>query len=161
MILEVANRKVAAVALLLTGMVLMSSCEFSTQNRYNYADVGQATVVQFGTVLASRPVQITGENSGAGALLGAGGGAAAGAQFGRSGGNVAAALGGAAIGAVVGFAAEQALSNRNGIEYTITLSNGKTITIAQNQRTEDVVFHPGDRVIVQRSGTYQRVLSAS
>jgi outer membrane lipoprotein SlyB len=160
MVVGVANRKIAAVGLLLTGMVL-TSCEFSTQNRYNYADVGQATVVQFGTVLASRPVQITGENSGAGALLGAGGGAAAGAQFGRSGGNVAAALGGAAIGAVVGFAAEQALSNRNGIEYTITLSNGKTITIAQNQDAKDAVFNVGDRVMVQVSGTYQRVLPAS
>jgi outer membrane lipoprotein SlyB len=106
-------------------------------------------------------VQITGENSGAGALLGAGGGAAAGAQFGRSGGNVAAALGSAAIGAVVGFAAEQALSNRNGIEYTITLSNGKTITIAQNQDAKDAVFNVGDRVMVQVSGTYQRVLPAS
>src|SRR5260221_146344 len=137
---------IGILALLCSGVAL-TSCEFSAQNRYNYQDVGQATLVQFGTVLASRPVQITGENTGAGALVGAGAGAAAGAQFGRSGGNVAAALGGAAIGAVVGYAAEQALSNRNGIEYTITLSNGKTITIAQNQRTEDVVFNPGDRIV--------------
>jgi outer membrane lipoprotein SlyB len=152
--------KIGVLVLLCGGMGL-TGCEFSTQNRYNYQDVGQATLVQFGTVLASRPVQITGENTGAGALLGAGGGAAAGAQFGRSGGNVAAALGGAAIGAVAGYAAEQILSNRNGIEYTITLSNGKTITIAQNQKAEDVVFNQGDRVMVQVNGTYQRVLPAS
>lgn len=150
-------------ALALAGVLALAlaGCADPTQNRYNYKDVGQATSVEFGTVVAKRDVEIIGENTGAGGLLGAGAGTAAGAQFGRGTGNLAATLGGLAAGAVIGVLAEQAISDHSGIEYVVTLSNGKTVTIVQNKDEKDQPINPGDRVMVQVSGGYQRVLPAN
>ena len=143
------------------GMVLLTGCPYSTQNRYNYTEVGRVNVVEFGTVVNARQIDITGRNTGGGALLGAGAGGAAGAQFGSASGGVAAGLGGAALGAVAGAVIEQALQNRTGMEYTVTLQNGKTVTIAQNIGENDAIFQNGDRVMVQVNGEYQRVLPAN
>jgi outer membrane lipoprotein SlyB len=139
----------------------VAGCANPNQSRYNYKDVGQSISVEFGTVVAKRDVEITGENTGAGGLLGAGAGAAAGAQFGRGTGNLAATLGGIAAGAIIGVVAEQAISDHGGVEYVVTLSNGKTITIVQNKDEKDRPINPGDRVMVQVSGGYQRVLPAN
>lgn len=148
---------VAAAACLL----MLTGCPYATQNRYNYTEVGRVNVVEFGTVVNARTVDIVGKNTGGGALLGAGAGGAAGAQFGSASGNLAAGLGGAAIGAVAGAAIEQVLQNRTGMEYTVTLQNGKTVTITQNIGEKDVIFQNGDRVMVQVNGEYQRVLPAN
>ena len=138
----------------------LGACATQGQNRYSYQDVGRATVVEFGTVLASRPVDIRGQNTGAGGLVGATAGGLAMSNVGRGSGNVAAIVGGALVGAAAGALAEQAMADRVGIEYVVTLANGKTITIVQEQGQGEQVFGPGQRVMVQSSGTYQRVLSA-
>jgi outer membrane lipoprotein SlyB len=143
------------------GLLVLGGCAFQTQNRYNYNEVGKVNLVEFGTVVNARQIDITGENTGGGALLGGGAGAAAGAQFGSASGSIAAGLGGAAIGAVAGAVIEQALQNRTGMEYTVTLANGKTVTVAQNIGDKDTIFQNGDRVMVQISGGYQRVLAAN
>lgn len=145
---------------LVASLVAVGGCAFSTQNRYNYRDVGQASVVEFGTVLASRPIEITGENTGLGGVVGTGAGAAIGTQIGQGTGRIAGGLAGAAVGALAGAVIEQALANHSGIEYTIALANGKTVVIAQNLGSDDVVFPPGEPVMVQANGSYQRVLSA-
>jgi outer membrane lipoprotein SlyB len=135
-------------------------CSSEGQSRYNYDEVGKAVVVEFGTLIAARPVDITGKNSGTGAALGATAGGLVGSAIGRGGGNVAAIVGGVVVGAVAGAVAEQIAANRTGLEYTILLRNGKAITIAQEQEQKDRVFAPGERVMVQVSGSYQRVLAA-
>ena len=147
-------------AALLGAMLVLAGCATQGQSRYSHQDVGRATVVEFGTVVASRPVDIKGQNTGAGGLVGATAGGLALSNVGQGTGNLAAVLGGALVGGVLGAVAEQAVSDRVGIEYTITLANGKTITMAQEQAQEDRVFAPGERVMVQTSGTYQRVLAA-
>ena len=154
-------QKVRSLAAVVGITLVVAGCANPTQTRYSYKDVGQATPVVFGAVVASREVDIQGENTGAGAVLGAGAGTAIGAQFGRGTGNLAATLGGAAAGAIIGAIAEQAIQDRVGVEYTITLSNGKTITIVQNRDAKDAPINVGDRVMVQTSGTYQRVLPAN
>ena len=138
----------------------LSGCTKPGQNQYGYKDVGQSTLVEFGTVLASRPVEITGENTGVGALVGAGTGAGAGSYLGGGTGNVWAIAGGALIGAAAGAFAEQGISDGPGIEYTIIKENGQTVTIVQNKKDGDIMFPAGSRVIVQVSGSYQRVLPA-
>ena len=70
-------------------------------------------------------------------------------------------MGGAVLGATAGSALEQAIRNRGGVEYTVTLENGKTLTVAQNVSEKDVIHRKGDRVMVQIDGQYQRVLPAN
>ncbi|GAB6127225.1 hypothetical protein [Humidesulfovibrio idahonensis] len=148
-------------ALCLVALPVLCACSFSTQSRYGYSEVGQIQVVEFGAVLAVRDIEIVGENSGAGALLGGAGGAAAGAYSGKGFGAVAGGTAGAVAGGVIGSALEQAIRNRGGVEYTVALRNGKVLTIAQNVSKEDTVFKVGDRVMIQINGQYQRVLPAN
>jgi len=132
-------------------------CAFKDgQDQYNFNDVGQSTIVEFGTVIAVRKVKITGRNTGAGGLLGGSAGMIAG------GNDSTAALVGAVVGAVAGFTAEQAIANNEkGIEYTLTKADGRTIMLVQNLKEEDVIFSIGQRVMIQTSGSYQRVLSVA
>lgn len=143
------------------GFVLMlGGCVTSGQSRYNYDEVGKASVVHFGTVLAVRTIDITGKNTGTGALVGGTTGGLVGTQIGQGNGGIAGVVGGIVLGAIAGAVAEQALANHSGLEYTIVLENGKVVTVAQEQEKDDRVFKNGDRVMVQSSGSYQRVLPA-
>ena len=145
---------------LLAVALLVQGCETPGQNRYAAVDVGRASVVEFGTVLAYRQVDIKGKNSGGGALAGGAAGGIAMSGVGNSGGNAAAVLGGVVAGAIAGAMIEQSMADRIGLEYVISLANGKTITIAQELQKGDRIFNAGERVMVQASGTYQRVLAA-
>jgi outer membrane lipoprotein SlyB len=145
---------------LFAAVALLASCAHPGQNRYGYQDVGKKSTVSFGTVISLREVEITGKNTGAGALIGAGAGAGAGSYVGHGSGSVWAAAGTMIAGAIIGGMAEQAMSDRQGLEYVITLENGETLTIVQNINPDDKPIREGDRVMVQGSGTYQRVLLA-
>ena len=149
-------RSFVASALLLGAL---TGCVSSSQSRYNHNEVGRATVVEFGKVVAARPIEITGKNSGAGAVAGGTAGGLIGTQIGSGNGGLAGVLGGIIVGAAAGGLAEQLASNRQGIEYTIVLSNGKTVVVAQESGEKDRVFAAGERVMVQASGPYQRVLA--
>lgn len=144
--------------LAITTTLALVGCQHPGQNVYSYREVGRANLVNFGTVLAVRDVAIEGQNTGGGALVGATGGGIAGSQFGRSGGNAAATLAGVAIGLVAGALIEQAAANRTGLEYTVTLETGVTMTIVQEKNDGDRVLQPGERVMVQLSSGTQRVL---
>ena len=138
----------AKIFLLIAVAILPTGCAKQPgQNQYGYQDVGQSTLVEFGTVVSVREVGITDQTTGAGALLGAGAGAGAGAYVGQGSGNAWAVAGGAIAGAVAGSALEQAAADRTGIEYTVTKENGQTVTIVQNQNKEDKVIQVGQRVM--------------
>lgn len=146
------------IALLL--LASLTACAHPGQNRYGYQDVGQASVVEFGTVVSERPVEITGQNTGLGATAGAASGALGGAYIGRGGGSLGAMLAGAVIAGVAGHMAEQAIADHKGIEYIVTLESDKTVTIVQNYVEGEPSIKVGQRVMVQTSGMYQRVLPA-
>ncbi len=148
----------AATAVLLLGL---SACQQSSQNAYRYNEVGKSSAVSFGTVLAVRPIDIIGENSGAGAVIGGAAGAGAGSAFGSGSGNNWAIGAGLIAGAIAGALAEQAMSDRKGVEYTIILESGITLTLAQESPKDERIMQAGERVIVQNTGGYQRVLPAS
>jgi outer membrane lipoprotein SlyB len=131
-----------------------------SQNRYDYKEIGQSTIVDFATVVAVKEINITGRNTGAGALAGAGIGGGAGSYVGSGSGQIWAAAGGAVAGALVGLAAEQAAADKKGYEYVVVTEHKQTKTVAQFQAAGERVFKAGDRVIIQTSGTYQRVLPA-
>lgn len=142
-------------------LILLSGCATPPgQSQYKWSEVGQSTIVHFATVIQVREVGVTGQNTGAGALVGTAAGAAAGAQFGSGDGAIAAAVGGALIGAIAGSALEQAAANTTALEYLVTTERGKTMTIVQNINEGDKILPVGSRVMVQISGSYQRVLPA-
>ncbi|NIJ43488.1 outer membrane lipoprotein SlyB [Parvibaculum indicum] len=140
-----------------------------SQNVYNYDEVGKSSAVSFGTVVSRREIDITGKNTGTGALIGGAAGAGAGSYIGSGAGSYIgsgdgtawAVAGGALAGAVIGAIAEQSAADRKGVEYVVVLESGVTLTIAQDVGEKDVLLNPGDRVIVQNSGGYQRVLPAA
>jgi outer membrane lipoprotein SlyB len=148
---------------LLTGVLALSlaGCASPSQNRYNAAFVGQPSVLQYGTVTAAREVKIKGQNTGVGAAVGAGGGAVAGSALGRGWGSVAGLLAGGVLGGLAGAGTEQALSNRNGIEYTIAVENGPTISMVQYVVKDDAPIGVGQRVVFQSGPGYQRVFPAA
>ncbi len=141
--------------------LLLSACaKPSGQNQYQAGEVGKSTLVEFGTIITQRQVDVTGKNSGTGGLLGAGVGAGAGSYAGGGSGSIWTTLGGAVIGGVAGSMAEQGLSNGHAIEYVITTEKGKTLSVTQNMNEGDVILQPGARVMVQTGGSYQRVMPA-
>lgn len=147
--------------LLLLVSLFLASCDYASQSRYGYSEVGQIQVVKFGTVVAVRDIDIISDNSGAGGLAGAVVGGTVGANAASGSGEVAGAVVGAVVGSIAGSAIEQLVRNRGGVEYTVTLENGKTLTVAQNISEKDIFHNQGDRVMVQINGKYQRVLPAN
>jgi len=138
----------------------LASCQRPGQNVYNYNEVGKTSVVNFGTVVAVREVNVQGQNTGLGAAAGAAAGGIAASQIGHGGGKAAATLGGVLIGGAVGALTEQLAANRKALEYTVTLETGTTITVVQDHNEGEKVIKPGDRVMVQVSGGTQRILPA-
>ena len=138
----------------------LTACETPSQNVYDYREAGRSVIVQFGTVVDVRPIKIKGPNSGVGAGVGAVAGAGAGSTMGSGDGAVAAAVGGAIVGAVAGAVAEQALADQRGLDYTIVVESGKTITVSQYYKKDEPTIAVNQRVMVQTSGSYQRVLPA-
>ena len=144
--------------LLLPCVLLIACARQPGQNQYNYNEVGQSVVVEFAVIAAAKQIDITGRNTGTGALAGAAIGAGAGSYAGNGSGSIWTTAGGALAGAAAGAIAEQAAADRKGYEYVVVTEDKKTKTIVQNQNANDVVFKPGDRVMIQTRGTYQRVL---
>ncbi len=147
--------------IILSSILITTGCvKGQSQNQYLEDEVGTSRTVTFATIIQSRPVGITGKSTGTGALAGGAVGAGSGAYIGNGSGSVWAMAGGAVIGAVAGAAAEQAAKDRGGIEYVLTKENGKTITIVQELGEGERIFNNGERVMIQTSGSYQRVLPA-
>jgi len=109
-------------------------------------------------VVKVRQIQIQGRSTGLGASAGMIGGSAAGYQFGNGGGQLGAVIAGLVIGGVVGAIAENEAQKSQGYEYIVVTEKKKTKSIVQYQAEGDVVFKKGDRVMVQTSGTFQRVM---
>lgn len=145
-------------AAILLALMLAACTHTQGQNTYNYNEVGQSKIVEFATVIRVKPVNINGQNTGAGAVAGATAGGVTGYQFGGGNGQVATTVAGAFLGGVAGHLAEQEMANKKGFAYTVVTEEKKTKEITQYQNDEDVVFKPGDRVMIETSGTYQRVL---
>lgn len=137
---------------------LLAACANPGQNRYMEAEVGKTRTVSFGTIIAVREIEIQGAQTG----LGIAGGATAGAGTAAAVSDSAAiAIGAGLAGAALGALAEEQLQKRKGVEYTVILESGLAMTVAQNLNKDDRILSEGERVIVQNTGQYQRVLPAS
>ena len=149
------------IAILMVASLALGACSHPSQNAYRADEVGKTSTVSFGSVIAVREVDIIGENTGTGALIAGAAGAGAGAYVGSGSGTAWAVGAGLIAGLVAGALAEQAMSDRTGLEYTVILESGVTLTVVQEVVAGEPVLQPGERVIVQNTGGYQRVLSAT
>lgn len=135
----------------LTGCV--SGLQGST---YSRSEARQVQEVEFGTVLSTNPVVIEGKQSGAGQLPGAIIGGVAGSSVGEGKGQQIFTILGAVGGAVVGSMIEEQTTRTQGLELTIKMDSGKTLSIVQEVDNVNV-FREGQRVRVLTQGALARV----
>lgn len=148
----------AAVALAL----VVAGCGHQTSSTYNADEVGRVLDTSRATVLSSRVVEISGEGeqSGYGPLVGAAAGASGGYLVGGGdAGQVIGSVLGGLVGAGLGWAAEQYVDSREGIEYVLRLESGKDVTLIQNREGEETPLAAGTPVLIQRGGSYARVIA--
>lgn len=146
---------------LMATILLIAACATPSQNVYDYREAGRSVIVEFGTVVDARQVQITGPNTGAGATVAGVAGGVAGSSIGSGNAQIVGATAGAVAGLVIGAMAEQALQDRSGNEFTIVTEQGRAITVVQYFKEGEPIIRVNDRVMVQTSGSYQRVLPAN
>ena len=135
----------------LTGCV--SGLQGST---YSRSEARQVQEVEFGTVLSTNPVVIEGKQSGAGQLPGAIIGGVAGSSVGEGKGQQIFTILGSVGGAVVGSMIEEQATRSQGLELTIKMDSGKTLSIVQEVDNVNV-FREGQRVRVLTQGALARV----
>ena len=141
-------------------MLFLTACETPSQNVYDFREAGRSVIVEFGTVVDVRLIKIKGQNTGVGAGAGALAGGTAGSNLVQGDGQIVGIAAGALAGAVVGSVAEQAVQDSEGREITVVTEKGKTLTVAQYFKKNEPIIQKGERVMVQTSGSYQRVLPA-
>ena len=143
------------------GLIGLAGCAApSSSGVYQQSESGETTRVQFGTIVAARPIEVQGDASGFGGLAGGVLGGIGGSAIGGGVGQDLATAGGAILGSIIGQNIEREIRNREGVEYTIALQNGEVISVAQTLNSGDTVLPVDARVAVQSSGYYQRVLPA-
>jgi outer membrane lipoprotein SlyB len=127
-----ARARVAAGVVMLALMGLAGCAEPGGQGRYAAYEAGVAAHVEEGEVVGFRPVTITPDNTGNGAVIGGVGGAVVGSQFGgRNKDRVASGVVGAVAGALIGNAIEKGAQNQ-GYAYTVrVLRTRELIEIVQ------------------------------
>jgi len=135
----------------LTGCV--SGLQGST---YSRSEARQVQEVEFGTVLSTNPVVIEGKQSVAGQLPGAIIGGVAGSSVGEGKSQQIFTILGAVGGAVVGSMIEEQATRTQGLELTIKMDSGKTLSIVQEVDNVNV-FREGQRVRVLTQGALARV----
>ena len=123
---------------------------------YSRSEARQVQEVEFGTVLSTNPVVIEGKQSGAGQLPGAIIGGVAGSSVGEGKGQQIFTILGAVGGAVVGSMIEEQATRTQGLELTIKMDSGKTLSIVQEVDNVNV-FREGQRVRVLTQGALARV----
>jgi len=137
--------------------LLVTGCANRNVSDVAVGDSGQSYKVKFGTVLASRSVNIRSDYRDA-----IGVGAASGGIVSTSITNTASSFfTGILAGGAVGAAIHHAVETNNGIAYTIAFSDGSTQVINQLQGSSDPVFRSGHPVMVTFGATRNLVLDAS
>ncbi len=139
-------------------LYFLAACSGPSRDVYKDSEVGQIQEVMEGRVVESRLINIEARDSGSGSTIGglAGG---LGTLLSVSGGfGLAAFLLGSAVGAVVGYMVEDAATDADGIEYILTLDDGRTVTVVQNRGDDEEPLPSGAEVFLQFGGNYTRVV---
>jgi outer membrane lipoprotein SlyB len=137
--------------------LLLASCaqQSLTGDTYSRGEAGFAQNVRTGRITSIRNVKIEGGTA-TGSVLGGVVGGLAGNQVGAGSGRTAATVGGAALGMVAGSHAGKAIESRQGLEITVRLDQGGSVSIVQQVNPRET-FNVGDRVRILSGGGRDRV----
>ncbi|OBU34286.1 glycine zipper 2TM domain-containing protein [Photobacterium kishitanii] len=119
-------------------------------NAYNVNDARQMQQIYYGTVVRTQAVTLNGNGNGIGTLAGGAIGGILGSGVGGGKGAEIATIGGALLGGFLGNEAGNQATKRNGVNLTIKMDSGRTVSIVQ-QVNPQVMFHAGERVQVNLS----------
>ncbi len=128
--------------------ITAAGCTNVSGGAYRQAEVGRQQQVDFGTVLAVRPVLIEGTQDDVpiGTIAGAVVGGALGSSLGgRSSTRLLGGVAGGVAGGLAGRAIQGQVSQQQGLEITVELDRGRVVAVTQGA---DQSFRVGDRVRV-------------
>ncbi|GAA5175887.1 glycine zipper 2TM domain-containing protein [Niveibacterium umoris] len=123
---------------------------------YSRDEARRIQTVEYGEIVALRPVVLEGTKSPIGAIAGAAIGGIAGSTVGAGKGSDIAAVVGAVAGGVAGSAIEESATRKQGVEITLKMARGDTIAVVQEASPQDD-FRIGDKVRLLSSGGTHRV----
>ncbi len=131
-------------ATLLAAALLLGGCVSSKSAKvYSRDQVQHAQRVELGKVVSVEEVLIEGTKSQIGTAAGGAIGGIAGRSSSRGTTGEILSVVGAVVGGIAGAAAEEAYTRRKGLEITVRLDSGETLSIVQEA---DEPIAPGDRV---------------
>ncbi|KAE8176768.1 glycine zipper 2TM domain-containing protein [Photobacterium carnosum] len=142
--------KILAVVIIASTLGLAGCAANPYGNAYNVNDARQMQQVYYGTVMRTQAVTLNGNGNGIGTLAGGAIGGILGSGVGGGTGSEIAAIGGALLGGYLGNAAGNQVTKHNGVNLTIKMDSGRTVSIVQ-QVNPQVIFHTGERVQVNLS----------
>lgn len=126
-----------------------------SSNIYSTTQAGTLQEVQFGTVVAVRPVSIQQNSSETGQVAGGIIGGVAGSDLGQGKGQVVGSVAGAVAGGAIGSLIDRATEVKPGLEITVKLQNDKIVALAQ---IADEMFQVGDSVKILTNNGKSRVV---
>lgn len=138
--------------------LLVVSCAQSsnTGDTYSKHEAGHAQSVKTGKITSVRNVKIEGGTT-AGTILGGVAGGLLGNEIGSgSTANTIGAIAGAGVGAAAGSHIQQGVGSKAGIEITVRLDSGGSISVVQEANPREA-FSVGQRVRVLYNGNKTRV----
>lgn len=154
---------VVSAALFAAAQVVASEGDLSGR-AYNGNEVRNMQEVLIGTVEDVRETDITVKpNSGTGNYIGGAlggiGGAALGSMVGQGKGRQLATIAGGLLGGVLGSNAGEAVSteHKRGIEFVVTLRDGRSVAVTQELSADVANIVPGDRVRLIRGSNAVRL----
>lgn len=142
--------KILAVVIIASTIGLAGCAANPYGNAYNVNDARQMQQVYYGTVVRTQAVTLNGNGNGIGTLAGGAIGGILGSGVGGGNGAEIATIGGALLGGFLGNEAGNQVTKRNGVNLTIKMDSGRTVSIVQ-QVNPQVLFHTGERVQINLS----------
>lgn len=138
------------ILLVLIALAVLAGCtNRHSPNVYSGSQTMQADNISYGTITRMNAVTIKDENTGVGLVGGGVAGGVLGSQIGGGSGAVVGAVGGAIVGAVAGAVAEDEFQKTDGVQITVRLDAGRSVSIVQ--AAEGSNYSVGQRVRVVSS----------
>lgn len=133
--------------------VIAAGCASARSGKvYSRGQVQEKQTVQLGTVIAVDQVLIEGTKTPVGAGAGTVVGGVVGRGSGNSSGDRVRGVLGAVLGGIAGAAAEEGLTRKQGLEITIELDDGKTISVVQ-EADQQILIKDRVRILTGGDGT--------
>ncbi|WP_374600385.1 glycine zipper 2TM domain-containing protein [Niveibacterium sp.] len=137
-------------------MALSGCMSTLSGDSYSRDEARRVQTVEYGQIVALRPVVLEGTKTPIGTIAGAAIGGIAGSAVGQGKGSDIAAVVGAVAGGIAGSSVEEAATRAQGVEITVKTQRGDTIAIVQQTSAQDD-FKVGDTVRLLSSGGTTRV----